>query len=128
MVVPTPLGPVIAAVDAKDNAVSFYTHRAGRFVRVGSISTGRLPAQIVSGDLVGDGGNDLVVRNVDDGTLSVIPEGVVTRILGGAGGTLPAISLHVGVGVSDVARHIYHRWRRTGVSYGIMDLAHPGMV
>ena len=98
----TPFGPVLAAVDARDDAVSFYVYQAGSFYRVGSIPTGRLPAQIITGDLIGDGGNDLVVRNAGDGTLTVIPESVVTRILGFAGGPLSTITLQVGVGVSDV--------------------------
>ena len=43
-----------------------------------------------------------MVRNAGDGTLTVIPESVVTRILGFAGGPLSTITLEVGVGVSDV--------------------------
>ena len=38
---------------------------------VGSLATGRLPAQIIAADLNGDGWDDLVVRNAGDGTLSV---------------------------------------------------------
>ncbi len=103
--IPTPLGSVIAAVDAKDNAVSLYAYRAGGFVRLGSILTGQLPAQIVAGDLFGDGGNDLVVRNAGDGTLTVVPEGVVNSFLGlgSLGGSLPTTTLSVGMRVSDVA-------------------------
>src|SRR5262249_55403689 len=44
--VSTPRGAVIAAVDARDDAVSFYAYHAGGFFRVGSIPTGRLPAQV----------------------------------------------------------------------------------
>ena len=39
----TPFGPVLAAVDARDDAVSFYVYQAGSFYLVGSIPTGRLP-------------------------------------------------------------------------------------
>ena len=42
--------------------------RDGSFVRVGSLSTGQIPAQIVVADLEGDGWDDLVVRNAGDGT------------------------------------------------------------
>ena len=41
------------------------------FVRVGSLATGQLPAQIIAADLNGNGWDDLVVRNAGDGTLSV---------------------------------------------------------
>jgi hypothetical protein len=99
----TPFGPVLAAVDARGDAVSLYIYRAGTFFWVGSSQTGRLPAQLVTGDLLGDGGNDLLVRNAGDGTLTVIPEGVVADILGFAGGPLSTVTLQVGVGVSDVA-------------------------
>ena len=65
----TDQGPVLASVDARDDAVSLYAYRDGGFVRlVGSLATGRLPAQIVAADLNGDGWTDLVVRNAGDGT------------------------------------------------------------
>ena len=62
---------MLASVDAHDNAVSLYAYRDGGFVRVGSLATGLLPAQIIAADLNGDGWTDLVVRNAGDGTLSV---------------------------------------------------------
>ena len=62
---------MLASVDAHDNAVSLYAYRDGGFVKVGSLATGRLPAQIIAADLNGDGWTDLVVRNAGDGTLSV---------------------------------------------------------
>ncbi len=64
-------GPLLASVDAQDDAVSLYAYRDGGFVRVGSLTTGQLPAQIIAADLNGDGWDDLVVRNAGDGTLSV---------------------------------------------------------
>ncbi len=63
--------PVLASVDARDNAVSLYAWRGGRFVLLGSLATGLLPAQIIAADLNGDARTDLVVRNAVDGTLSV---------------------------------------------------------
>ena len=65
-------GPVLASVDAQDDAISFYAYRDGRFVRLdGSLTTGQLPAQIIAAQLDGDGLTDLVVRNAGDGTVSV---------------------------------------------------------
>ena len=76
----TDQGPVLASVDAKDNAISFYAYRDGGFVRLGgSLTTGQLPAQIIAADLNGDGFTDLVVRNAGDGTLSVYLGGQVAR-------------------------------------------------
>ena len=44
----------------------------GEFVRLdGSLSTVGLPSQIISADLDDDGGQDLVVRDDDDGTVTV---------------------------------------------------------
>ncbi len=65
------LGPLLASVDAQDDAISLYAWRDGGFVRVGSLTTGPLPAQIIAADLNGNGCDDLVVRNAGDGTLSV---------------------------------------------------------
>ena len=67
-------GPLLASVDAQDDAVSLYAYRDGAFVLVGSLATGQLPAQIIAADLTGDGWDDLVVRNAGDGTLSVFHE------------------------------------------------------
>jgi len=106
----TPGGPEVASVDAHDDAVSLYARRDGNFVRLGSLTTGHLPTQIVSADLNGDGWDDLVVRNADDGTLSVFfgtafnrsqfvgpidPQFMPPRFLA-------PVTLPVGVGVSDV--------------------------
>jgi FG-GAP-like repeat len=65
-------GPVLASVDAHDDAISFYAYRDGHFVRLdGSFATGQLPAQIIAAQLSGDGLTDLVVRNAGDGSVSV---------------------------------------------------------
>ncbi len=64
-------GQLLASVDARDDAVSFYAWRYGGFVRVGSLATGHLPAQIIAADLNDNGWDDLVVRNAGDGSLSI---------------------------------------------------------
>ncbi len=102
--------PVLASVDAHDNAVSLYAYRDGVFVQIGSLATGLLPAQIIAADLTGDGLTDLVVRNAGDGTLSVFfgtefdrstfvgpvdPQFVPPQFL-------PPVTIPVGLGVSDV--------------------------
>jgi hypothetical protein len=98
----TEQGPVLASVDAHDNFVSLYAWRNGHFARVGSLATGRLPAQIIAADLNGDGWTDLVVRNAGDGTLSVFFNDQLGSL---QAGTLPfqwPVTLPAGIGVSDV--------------------------
>jgi hypothetical protein len=107
----TDQGPVLASVDAHDDSISFYGYRDGGFVRLqGSLTTGRLPAQIIAAHLSRDGFTDLVVRNAGDGTVSVFfgtpfdrnqlvgpfdPQLVPPNFL-------PPVTLPVGLGVSDV--------------------------
>jgi hypothetical protein len=106
----TAQGPVLASVDAHDRAISFYAFRNGGFVQIGSLATGRLPAQIVAADLNGDGLTDLVVRNAGDGTLSVYLGSPFLRIsfMGPLNpqlappSFLPHVTLPVGIGASDV--------------------------
>ena len=104
-------GQLLASVDARDDAVSLYAWRYGGFVRVGSLATGHLPAQIIAADLNDNGWDDLVVRNAGDGSLSIyfnasdatVPvapfDGPLTPVQEAFGFrvTLPA-----GLGVSDV--------------------------
>jgi streptogramin lyase len=97
-------GPLLASVDATDDAISFYAWSDGSFAVIGSLATGSLPAQIVAGDLTGDGWNDLVVRNAGDGTLSVY---LSASFATGPSSALPfpflpAIVVPVGLNVSDV--------------------------
>src|SRR5262249_34940653 len=52
----TDQGPVLASVDAHDDAISFYAYRDGAIVRLsGSLTTGKLPAQIIAAQLNADG-------------------------------------------------------------------------
>jgi hypothetical protein len=100
--VDTSQGPLLASVDATDDAISLYAWRDGGFVVIGSLPTGTLPAQIVAGDLNGDGWDDLVVRNAGDGTLSVY---LNSGLAGGPTDSspfLPPVTISVGQGVSDV--------------------------
>jgi hypothetical protein len=102
--VDTNQGPVLASVDATDDAISLYAWRDGSFARIGSLVTGLLPAQIVTADLNGDGSNDLVVRNAGKGTLSVYfnNDSVSGPTSGPRIPFQPPVTLSVGPGVSDV--------------------------
>jgi len=96
-------GPLLASVDARDDAVSLYAWRNGGFVRVGSLTTGQLPAQIIAADLNGNGWDDLVVRNAGDGTLTVFFNNQGGSFFTGFDQPfLPAVTIPVGLGVSDV--------------------------
>src|SRR5262249_19820531 len=95
-------GPLLASVDAYDDAVSLYAWRDGGFVRLGSLATGRLPAQILAVDFHGSGWDDLVVRNAGDGTLSLFVSIGFGRLRNGFDPFLPPVALPVGPGVSDV--------------------------
>ena len=100
--VDTNQGRVLASVDATDNAISLYGWRDGSFVRIGSLPTGSLPAQIVTADLNGDGWDDLVVRNAGDGTLTVFFSNGSGSDATGNAPFQPSVTLPVGLGVSDV--------------------------
>ena len=101
----TAYGPLLASVDADDNSVSLFAWRNGEFVQMGSLATGKLPAQIIAGDFSGDGKSDLVVRNTGDGTLSIFIATTLSGPIDPATARQPflqAITLPVGLGVSDV--------------------------
>ncbi len=109
--VETDQGPILASLDADDNAVSLYQWQRSGFLRIGSVATGGLPAQILSADLNGSGWNDLVIRNAGDGTLWVYfstsdpsvsrPAFIGPTLSGPKPFGLPVI-LYVGLGASDV--------------------------
>ncbi len=98
-------GPLLASVDADDDAVTLFAWRNGAFIPLGSLATGQLPEQIISADLNGDGKADLVVRNAGAGSLSIFlgttfngpidPNTFREPFLG-------AMTLPTGLGVSDV--------------------------
>jgi hypothetical protein len=99
----TDQGPLLASVDARDDAISFYAYRGGQFVRLsGSLPTGRLPAQLIAADLNGEGRDDLVIRNAGDGTLSVFFHAGPGALGTGSLPFLPPVTLPVGLGVADV--------------------------
>ena len=56
-------GPVLASINADDDALSLFAWRVVGFIRIGSLPTESIPAQIIAADLDGDGFDDLVVRN-----------------------------------------------------------------
>ncbi len=105
----TSQGPVLASLDVQDDAIWFYAYRDGGFVKLsGSLPTGQFPAQIIAAQLIGNGLDDLVVRNAGDGTLSVY---LGSWFRGGSVGPASpldppiftaAFTLPVGLGVSDV--------------------------
>ncbi len=96
-------GPLLASVDARDDAVSLYAYRGGAFVQVGSLATGPLPAQIIAADFTGTGWDDLVVRNAGDGTLSFFRDnGLGSIATGFSSPFLPSVTIAVGLGASDV--------------------------
>ena len=71
-------------------------------MKVGSLATGFLSAQIIAADLNGNGWDDLVVRNAGDGTLSVFFNNEMGSLQAGLRPFLPPVTLPVGLGVSDV--------------------------
>ncbi len=96
-------GPLLVSVDADDDEVSLFAWRDGAFVRVGSLATGALPAQVIAAGLTDDGWNDLIVRNAGDGTLSIFRNNQLGSFLTGFDRPfLPATTLSVGLGLSDV--------------------------
>jgi len=94
--VTTSEGTLLASVDATDNAVSVFGYHNGQFIWLGKLSTGALPAQIVSADLEGNGLDDLVIRNAGDGSLTIY-------MGNGLGWFTLTQNVPVGPGVADIS-------------------------
>ncbi len=90
-------------MDAQNDGVTLYAFRDGDFLRIASLATGPLPAQIIAADLNGDGQDDLVVRNAGDGSLWVYFNGGPGPVWSRFSPSSPAEDLPVGPGLSDVA-------------------------
>jgi hypothetical protein len=89
-------GALVVSVGLRDDAVTLYKYQGGKFVQVGSLVTGPIPAQVTEGDVNGDGNTDLVVRNAGNGTASVY--------LGdGTGGFARQADVPIGQIASDIA-------------------------
>ena len=103
-------GTLLASVDANDNALSLFVYRDGHFAQLWSLATGARPAQVVAGDLNGDGWDDLVVRDAGDGSLTLY-------LSDGKGWFLPRVDLPALPGDPD----------QTGLSdVSLADLDHDG--
>ncbi|MCI0455404.1 MAG: VCBS repeat-containing protein [Gemmataceae bacterium] len=99
-VVRTPAGPVLAALDARRSAVSFYSHGAGGSLArtTDLLLEGTLPVAVAAGDLNGDRRDDLVV--VLSGSTEAL---VYLQNPAGRFGPTPAYRIAVGLSPSDVA-------------------------
>ncbi len=93
----TARGILLAAVDSSDDFLTMYQDEGGNFVVVGKLPTGIDPAQVVAANLDGGAdGDDLIVRNAGDGTLTLYrPDG--------QGWFLSPITLTVGKGVAGIS-------------------------
>ena len=89
-------GRWVVSIDLNDDALSIYAFQGGTFQRIGSLTTGAYPAEVLATDLNGDGHTDLVVRNAGDGTASV-------DFGRGDGSFVPAQVVALGPNVSDLA-------------------------
>ncbi len=88
--------PTIVAVDSQNDAISYYSGLTGKPIGMTSFPKGWIPAQVVAGDLNGNGIADLVVRNAGVGTVAVL--------LGQRGGGFGAPSdFPIGAGASSIA-------------------------
>jgi hypothetical protein len=94
----TPGGLILAALDARQPALSFYRPHGNTFVRgAGPVVPGALPTRLIAGDLNGDGLDDLVVAANGSSQVFVYlqtPNGFAPR---------PSYQLDVGLSPSDLA-------------------------
>jgi FG-GAP-like repeat len=96
-------GPLIASVDVGDDALSLYSWRDGNFVRIGSVTTGPFPVQVIAAELNANGLADLVVRDAGNGTLTVLFNNGLGPLWNGFTPFDPAVTILVGLGTSDVS-------------------------
>jgi hypothetical protein len=104
--VPTRQGGLLASVDRNDDAVSFYGFRNGKIILVGSLTTEAFPAEVVAGDVNGDGNTDLVVRNAGTGTATVYlgdDDGDFVSDGDGDGDFVSKSDVPIGAGASEIA-------------------------
>ncbi|WP_165219580.1 FG-GAP repeat domain-containing protein [Aquisphaera insulae] len=94
-------GPIVAAADLQDDAISLYVWRDGSLARVASLPSGRGPMQVLAADLGGRGLEDLVVRNAAGGTILVY-QNMAALVGPGLSPFLLVASLNSGAGASDV--------------------------
>jgi hypothetical protein len=84
---------VLAALDARDNFVSFYRYAGGRFVRTRGPATPQgLPVRLIAGDLTGNGRQDLIASSIG------LSGGVVTVYLQQPDGSFGPASYQLSVG------------------------------
>ncbi|HJZ94453.1 MAG TPA: VCBS repeat-containing protein, partial [Gemmataceae bacterium] len=104
-VVFTPQGPILAALDAHDSSVSFYSRGAdGNLTRTGGLAVpGTLPARLAAGDLNGDRRDDLVVVAGGSTEVFVYLQGEPGASATGAFAAAPDFTADVGLVPSDVA-------------------------
>jgi hypothetical protein len=93
---PRSSGRWVVSIDLNDDALSIYAFRGGTYQRIGSLTTGAYPAEVLAADLTGDGYTDLVVRNAGDDTASV-------DFGRGDGSFVPGPVVPLGPNVSDLA-------------------------
>jgi hypothetical protein len=95
----TPAGLLLAALDARQSALSFYALRGGMFARVpGPTVPGTLATRLVAGDLNGDGLDDLAVMAAGSSQVFVYLQSPA-----GGFAPIPDYRINVGLNPSDLA-------------------------
>jgi hypothetical protein len=93
-------------VNQGTDSISLYRDQDGQFARVATLATGHLPAQVVAGDLSGDGWDDLVVRNAGEGRVKRTTfQAFHLTMIEGKSGAAAAASLQIPVAHVFVNKH-----------------------